>query len=99
VRTNFFDRPSDGQFDPAADGQGGEHDREVGFDRVAFVVVDLPGLHVVLGHPERLPGLEQPVVGAGHELGGDGLPLGQAARLVTHPFRPARAQRWPPVPG
>ncbi|MQA85443.1 MAG: DUF2848 domain-containing protein, partial [Streptosporangiales bacterium] len=41
------DRPACLVLDPAADGQGGEHDREVGFDRVAFVVVDGPGLQVV----------------------------------------------------
>ena len=48
------DRPAGGVLNPAADGQRGEHDREVGFDRVALVVVDGPGLQVVLGHPKRL---------------------------------------------
>jgi hypothetical protein len=38
--------------EPAADRQGGEHDREVGFDGVAFAVVDRPGLQVAFGHPE-----------------------------------------------
>jgi hypothetical protein len=41
--------------DSPADGQGSEHDREVGLDRVpVVVVVDRPGLQVVFGHPERL---------------------------------------------
>ena len=31
-------------FDPVADRQGGEHDREVRFDGLAFVVIDRPGL-------------------------------------------------------
>ena len=33
--------------------------------------------------------LEEPVVGADHELRGDGVPSGQAARLVTYPFSSA----------
>jgi hypothetical protein len=36
----FPDRPSRAVFDPAADRQGGEHDRQVGFDGVALAVVD-----------------------------------------------------------
>jgi hypothetical protein len=35
------------------------------------VVVDRAGLQVVLGHAERLLDLEQPVVGADHEVGRD----------------------------
>jgi hypothetical protein len=35
----------------------------VGFDRVALVVVDGPGLQVAPGHPEKLLDLEELVVG------------------------------------
>ena len=34
------DGPSGGVLDPPGDGEGGEDDGEVGFDAVAFVVVD-----------------------------------------------------------
>jgi hypothetical protein len=61
------DRPACPVFGPAADGQGGEHDREVGFDAVPLVVVERPGLQVVLEPPEGLLDLEQPVVGADRE--------------------------------
>jgi hypothetical protein len=44
---------------------------KVGFDRVAQVVVDGPGLKVAFGHPEGFLDLEELVVGADHELGGD----------------------------
>ena len=77
------DRPAGLVLDPAADGQGGEHDGQVGFDGVALVVVDRPGLQVVLGHAERLLDLEQPVVGADHELRGDRGAVGAGRRLVT----------------
>ena len=43
----------------------------MGVDRLAFVVVDRPGLQVVLGHPEAFLDAPQVVVGADHELGGD----------------------------
>jgi hypothetical protein len=36
----------------------------VGFDAVPLVVVDRPGLQVVLGHPQGLFDLEQPVLGS-----------------------------------
>ena len=36
----------------ARDGEGGEHDGEVGLDRFAFAVEDRAGLEVSLGHPE-----------------------------------------------
>jgi hypothetical protein len=42
----FFDAPSGLAFEPSADREGGEHDGEVGFDGVAFVVVDGPGSQV-----------------------------------------------------
>jgi hypothetical protein len=34
-------------------GQGGEHDGQVGFDRVVGVMEDRPGFQVGLAHPER----------------------------------------------
>src|ERR1700722_19901917 len=64
----FADGPAGLVFDPAADGQGGEDDGEMGFDGVAFAVVDGPGLEVVLGHAERFLDLPELVVGADHEL-------------------------------
>src|SRR5215211_9142682 len=39
----FPDRPAGLAFEPVADGEGGNHDGEVGLDGVAFVVVDRPG--------------------------------------------------------
>lgn len=36
----------------AGDGESGEHDGEVGFDRFGLVVEDWPGFEVVFGHPE-----------------------------------------------
>ena len=38
----FLDRPAGAVLDEPGDGQRGEHDGEVGFDGVAFVVVDRP---------------------------------------------------------
>src|SRR3954465_9997502 len=67
----LLDRPAGRVLDEAGDGQGGEHDREVGLDRVTLVVVDRSGGQGGFGHPERLLDLEQPVVGVDHELGGD----------------------------
>jgi hypothetical protein len=61
------DRPSGALLHEPADGQRGEHHREVGVDGFAFVVVDRPGGQVVLGHPERGFDLVEPVVGADHE--------------------------------
>jgi hypothetical protein len=56
--------------DPSGHGQRGEHDRQVRLDRLALVMVDRHGAQVVLGHPERLLDLEQPMVGVDDELGG-----------------------------
>ena len=50
----FADGPAGPVLYPAGDGQGGEHDGQVGFDRVPGAVVDGPGLQVALGHPEAL---------------------------------------------
>jgi hypothetical protein len=77
------DGPAGLVLDPAADRQGGEHDGQVGFDRVAQVVVNRAGLQVVLRHAERLLDVPELVVAADHELGGHGRAVGQAARLVT----------------
>ena len=51
--------PSGGSFEPSADGEGGEHDGEVGLDRLALVVIDRPGAQVGLGHAEALLDLPQ----------------------------------------
>ena len=74
--------------DPVADGQRGEHDGQVGFDRVAGAVVDRAGLQVVLGHAERLLDAPQLVVSVDDELrgladqvGGVALPPGQGTGL------------------
>jgi hypothetical protein len=67
----LLDRPAGAVFDPPADRERSEHDREVGLDGLALVVVDRPSLQVVFGHPEALLDLEQPVVGIDHELRGD----------------------------
>src|SRR5689334_17634400 len=88
------DRPTGALLHVAADGERGEHDAQVGFDGLAFVVVDRPGGQVVLGHAERGLDLEEPVVGVDHELRGDrgavgaggevggvGLPPGQCPGL------------------
>jgi hypothetical protein len=88
--SEFADGPFGLVLDPAADCQCREDDGQVGLDRVAQVVIDGPGLQVVLGHPEALLDFEEPAVGADHELGGDGCSVGQAARLVTYPFSPAK---------
>jgi hypothetical protein len=82
----FFDAPSGLAFEPSADREGGEHDGEVGFDGVAFVVVDGPGSQVGLGHAEALLDLPQLVVGAHHVL------AVAASRFVTWPFSQARAR-------
>jgi hypothetical protein len=75
------DGPAGDLLDPAADGQGSEHDGQVRFDRVAFAVVDGPGLQVALGHPERLLDLEQLVVGTDHELRRDRRAVGACPQV------------------
>jgi hypothetical protein len=108
VTAGCLDEPADGpaglMLDPPADGQGGEHDREVGFDRVALAVVDGPGLQVALGHPEAFLDLEQLVVGADHELSGHGRAVGagpQVGDVAQSQSRGRRAAqaRHPAVPG
>src|SRR3954447_10807372 len=44
----LLDRPAGPVLDPAADREGGEHDAQVGVDGLALVVVDRPGLQVML---------------------------------------------------
>ena len=62
------DEVADGQpgavLDLAGHGQCGEHDRQVGLDRVAGAVEHRPGPQVGLGHPEGLLDVPQVVVGA-----------------------------------
>ena len=55
----------------AVDGVGGEDDGEAGFDGVALVVVDRPGLQVVPGHAECFFDLPELVAGADDEAGRD----------------------------
>jgi hypothetical protein len=75
--------PAGGLLDPAADGQGGEHDGQVRLDRVAQVVVDRSGSQVVFRHSERLLDLDQPVVGADDELRGDRAAVGAGGQGGT----------------
>jgi hypothetical protein len=51
----------------------------MGVDRLALVVVDRPGLQVVLGHLEGLLDASQLVVGADDQLRGR---IGQVERLT-----------------
>ena len=59
----FLDAPAGFVFDPVADGQGGEHYREVGLDRLPCVAVDRAGLQVVFGHAKAL--LDTPLSSVG----------------------------------
>ena len=63
----FLDAPTGLVLDPVADSQGGEDDVEVRLDGFAGVVVDRPGLQVVLGHPEALLDPPELVVGVDDE--------------------------------
>jgi len=62
----------------------------VGFDRVAFAVVDGPGLQAALGHPERLLDLEQLVVGADHELGRNRSAVGASWQVGNVAIQPGQ---------
>jgi hypothetical protein len=81
----FLDCLAGPALDPVGDGQGGEHDGEVGVDGFAFVVIDRPGSQVVFGHPVCVLDAPQLVVGADHpgrvgvEVGDVGLPTGQGS--------------------
>src|SRR5665213_3869172 len=79
VLNELLDRPAGLFLDVVGDGQGGEHDRQVGLDGFAFVVVDRSGAQVVFGHPERFLDVPQLVVGADHELRGRGGDVGDVA--------------------
>ena len=78
----FSDAPTGLVFDPVADGQGGEHDRQVSLDGFAFVVVDRSGLQVVFGHAEALLDAPQLVVGVDDELRGLTGEVGGVALLI-----------------
>jgi hypothetical protein len=67
------------RFDPATDGEGGEYGCQVSLDRVARVVVDRSGLQVALAIWNDFSDLEELVVGADHELGGDRVPSGRSS--------------------
>jgi hypothetical protein len=66
-------------FDPRADGQGGDHDAQMGLDRLADVVIDGPGLQAMLGHSETLLDAPQLVILIDDEL------RGPVVRLVVYP--------------
>jgi len=73
---DLLDAHAGGVLEMAGDGQRGEDDGHVGFDRVAGVVEDRPGSEVALAHPERGFDVPQLVVagddlGCGHQVGGD----------------------------
>ena len=57
--------------------------RQVGLDGFAFVVVDRPGLQVVLGHAEALLDAPQLVVGVDDELRGLAGEVGGVALLIS----------------
>src|ERR1700677_233948 len=65
------DCPAGLALDPTADSEGRERDAQVDLGRVALAVVDRPGVQAMSGYPERLLDLEEPAVGADHELGCD----------------------------
>jgi hypothetical protein len=71
----FLDGPAGAGLDEAGDGEGGEHDGQVGVDGLALAVVDGPGPQVVLGHPEAFLDSPQLVAGADHEVRGDRFPI------------------------
>ena len=80
--------------------RNGEHDREVGFDRLALAVVDPGGLQLTLGHAECLFDLELLVVGADHELRGHGRPVGRGLQVGDVALQPRQCPGpWPPAHG
>jgi hypothetical protein len=62
-----------------------------GGPRWPLVVVDRAGLQVVLGHPERLLNLEQPVVGVDDELGGHRCAVGTCLEVGDIAFQPGES--------
>ena len=59
----------------AGDGQGGEHDGQVRFDRIAGAVEHRPGLKIGLGHPKRALDVPEVVVLRDHLCGGHDLDI------------------------
>src|SRR6185437_4987884 len=86
----FADGPAGAVFDPAADGEGGEDDGQVGFDGVAQVVVDGPGLQVVLGHAERFLDVPELVVAPDHEVRRDGGSVGTGLQVGDVALEPGQ---------
>jgi hypothetical protein len=78
----FLHAPTGLVFDPVADRQSGEHDRQVRLDGFAGVVVDRPGLQVVLGHAETALDAPQLVVGIDGELCGLADQVGGVSLLI-----------------
>jgi hypothetical protein len=79
-------------FDPRADGQGGDHDAQMGLDRLADVVIDGPGLQAMLGHSETLLDAPQLVILIDDELRGH---RGEVGGVSTRPA----LEFWPPAAG
>ena len=82
--------PASSCFDPPADRQGREHDREVGLGGVPGPVVDRAGLQVAFGHPERALDLVELVVGADHELRGDRCAVRAGAEVSDVSLQPSQ---------
>jgi len=90
-----LDRPAGPAFDVVGDREGGEHDRQMGIDRVALVVVDRPRAQVVLRSPRPAAPTPRPV-GASRRRTPRRLPR---RRRSPAPLPRARAARSPHPPG
>jgi hypothetical protein len=73
------DVPSGGSVEPSGNG---EHDAEVGFDRVALGSEDRPRSYVGLRHAEAILDLPQLAVGRHHEL------RGRCLQVIDVPLQP-----------
>ena len=69
------DGPAAAFLDTVRDGQGGEHDGQVRFDRIAGAVEHRPGLKIGLGHPKRALDVPEVVVLRDHLCGGHDLDI------------------------
>ena len=91
----FPDRPAGPGLDPAADGQRREHDGQVGLDGVRLAVMTGLACRSCLGM-RKLFDLEEPAVGADHELRRDRAPAGAGRQIgdISHPTRLRAALRF-----